>query len=857
MSYKIKILSEAQYEELVSKRDTALFDSSIKLYLTTILPGLFYSVTDKILNSHDERFLYIPTEMLESPIYPEVFEDLVYKRFELYREPIAVDGRKFFPIGVEGVVVGGVLSDSREQIEGEWHRFLDKFSVSEYFNLIFDINDRLAGGEAIALQVLQQVSTERSPDQFLRSLPSWMVEFLGGGMAAFYYSSGEQFILRRMAGQIGHYEETPPVLDGDAAKEIKLNLTEGRLFVPSGAVPSYATELSAPPGVRFALSGKIGDTEYLLNGLIPNITSYSVALFFSRLRHILNGLSPSHFAQTPDWRRIFSIVNDINSTGRSRQDLMEFLLPTLNEFMAVNRLSIGKYYQLENRLEMEGVATLTGTSSYGRLSNFRIAGTGFEKVIETGRYYFRDNLAVNFSNNIEKQLYQEGVRSTLLVPIMNGDNILGILGTGSPMSDNYLLRHLHIIQTLADYLGKVFVIAENKRSMDLYIRQLEEMQVQMTILENLRTIGELAGGVFHDLNNIIGGILGRSQIIANRLEGDFSPEKKAKIENDLRIIEQSAVDSGEILNRLRQLSRQKREQKKVVTDIESLIEDTLEMIKPRWRRINEEKGQKVVLTKELEPDVKVLADQSELREVFTNLLLNALDAIPEGGEIAVRSRSKGPEAIVTLSDTGIGIPPEVMDKIFEPFFTTKGEKGTGLGLAITQRIIKEHGGQLKVESIPQKGTTFTIILPLAEPQRAFGIIGESPEGNAGATRKKRILIISDSSSFRGELSEALVQSHYEAISVDDSEEAIRMSASQKFDLLIIDYDRNGGFDLDFLARIKSFDHKVKAILVSKRDFGASIQELMSRGVDSLITLPFTRESIVETSDNLLGRSQAL
>lgn len=149
--------------------------------------------------------------------------------------------------------------------------------------------------------------------------------------------------------------------------------------------------------------------------------------------------------------------------------------------------------------------------------------------------------------------------------------------------------------------------------------------------------------------------------------------------------------------------------------LNDLVKDSIAFTEDYASVTRDERGAHVRFRTELGQDLPpVLASPSELREVFVNLLRNAVDAVEGEGEVVVRTRAAGQRGVVEVSDTGTGMTPEVQEKLFRPHFTTKGERGTGLGLATSYAIVRRHGGDIQVESAPGAGTTFTVRLPLAE-----------------------------------------------------------------------------------------------------------------------------------------------
>ncbi len=251
------------------------------------------------------------------------------------------------------------------------------------------------------------------------------------------------------------------------------------------------------------------------------------------------------------------------------------------------------------------------------------------------------------------------------------------------------------------------------------VKKLEESQAQLVQAEKIASLGRLAAGVAHEINNPLAGILIYAEILKRDLE------ENAGVRENLEVIINQTVRCQQIVTRLLEFSRQSLGQR-TLFDLNEIINRCVELIRhqPLFHNIE--------IQQDLDPELpQIIGDPGQLQQVFTNLLLNAADAMNGRGKIHITSSSApgGEGVVLTLTDTGPGVPPEIKDKIFEPFFTTKPPgKGTGLGLSIVYGVLQRHGGAIGVDSSPQGGTTFTIKLPLDSPEQRE-IPFEIPEGH--------------------------------------------------------------------------------------------------------------------------------
>lgn len=248
----------------------------------------------------------------------------------------------------------------------------------------------------------------------------------------------------------------------------------------------------------------------------------------------------------------------------------------------------------------------------------------------------------------------------------------------------------------------------NLHSAVMYYRDItEEMRLRQEVIqqEKMAAIGMLAGGVAHEINNPLGGVLAFTQLIVKKFD------EGTEMHEDLKEIERAATRCKKIVQELLDFSRVSREKEKCLVYLNTLIEKVLPFIQMDIRSLNIDF--KVNAQDHLPP---VMAVPNRLQQVLLNLITNAIHAMPHGGKLFLSTffEKKLNEVCFTVQDSGSGIPEEIKERIFEPFFTTKEPgKGTGLGLSISFRIIKENNGRIEVNSQVGKGSTFTVRLPAA------------------------------------------------------------------------------------------------------------------------------------------------
>ncbi len=259
-----------------------------------------------------------------------------------------------------------------------------------------------------------------------------------------------------------------------------------------------------------------------------------------------------------------------------------------------------------------------------------------------------------------------------------------------------------------EYQASSFHLKGKKKDLDLYIVQYRDireerlLQARLIQSEKMAAVGLLAGGIAHEINNPLSGILAFAQLALGQVEA------KSQVYEDIKEVETSAIRCKKIVENLLQFSRQSFRDEKEETDIKEVMERVLPLL-----NVQVKESHALLETDFSEPLPKIFANVNQLEQVFLNLTSNACHALSPGGQIKIMATAQDSEGVILLfSDNGSGIKKEVLPQIFDPFFTTKkAGKGTGLGLSIIYSIIQDHGGRIEVESGESEGTTFKIFLP--------------------------------------------------------------------------------------------------------------------------------------------------
>jgi signal transduction histidine kinase len=263
-----------------------------------------------------------------------------------------------------------------------------------------------------------------------------------------------------------------------------------------------------------------------------------------------------------------------------------------------------------------------------------------------------------------------------------------------------------------------YALEETVRQRTLDLKQavtaLRSSEQKLAKTQHLSAVGTMASGIAHDFNNALMLIMGSGEIMLDDAEvGGLTKEIAIPLLHDILT---AARDASTLVGQLRKFSRSGEiEEVHQPVDLNALIEQAVSFTKPRWDKQASCEGKKIRVVVDFHDIPVIPGDPARLRDAITNLVFNAVDAMPTGGTLTLRTRAEGNHVLLEVCDTGVGMTEEVRRTCFEPFFTTKGQKGTGLGLAMVHGIAQHHSGTIDIASKPGKGSTFTLRLPASAP----------------------------------------------------------------------------------------------------------------------------------------------
>jgi signal transduction histidine kinase len=406
-----------------------------------------------------------------------------------------------------------------------------------------------------------------------------------------------------------------------------------------------------------------------------------------------------------------------------------------------------------------------------------------------------------------------------------------------------------------DQLARTIRYAIERKQWEETNRQREE---RISRLEKMEAIGRLSGGIAHNFNNILTAIIGNCELLRPRVVGD--PKALRHAEAIQWAAQRASMLTRELLAFAcrQQMRPQLVELNNVVRDLEPLLRGVI--------------SKDITFEFDLAHELgAVLTDPAQMEQVVMNLVLNARDAMPNGGQITVRTRMDelaearegqpdsipaGPYVTLSIQDTGMGIDPAVVPRIFEPFFTTKeGEKSTGLGLSTVYGIVQQNKGHISVETVPGAGTTFVIYLPRHEQAAASTA---RPPGGDAQRGNETILLVDDEAHVSSILAEVLGEHGYRVLTAASGDQAlgILVQKGDGIDLVITDLKMPGINGFDLAKKIRGVKPSMKVVLISGHIDEELEQERARSSVAAFLPKPFTSQVLTKTIRDVLGRAEA-
>ena len=390
------------------------------------------------------------------------------------------------------------------------------------------------------------------------------------------------------------------------------------------------------------------------------------------------------------------------------------------------------------------------------------------------------------------------------------------------------------------------------------ITEKKKLQEQVMQSQKMESMGLLAGGMAHDFNNVLTAILGHTEVLRRHIAPDeFALQR-------IRTVEEAARRAGLMISKLLRFAR-KETLTLTPTDLNAVVLDTLELL---GRALIDKN---VHVRVETDPTIPVvLGDGIHLQQIITNLVMNAMDAMPLGGELIISTAmreighqtqqvhpfmAQGMYSVISIRDTGTGIAREVIDRIFDPFFTTKSAgKGTGLGLAMVYGLVKSHHGEIRVSSTEGAGSVFDIYLPAFDMHEGMGRLEGAARVPSGSQERACVLIVDTQQEVLAQARETLAAHGFRVFAMDNPDTARELfrAMSGKIDLLIVDMSLPFSTSEELTTYFRKGNAGVKVIGVSK---GATSDKDEDLNFDLILNGPYDAPQLLQTVMSALNKKE--
>jgi PAS domain S-box-containing protein len=428
----------------------------------------------------------------------------------------------------------------------------------------------------------------------------------------------------------------------------------------------------------------------------------------------------------------------------------------------------------------------------------------------------RDSQTQKFRTFLEAQEQKKGRKITFETTVLRRDGITVPveITLSSALIDNRISG-----------VAVFHEITERKRAEKILIQS-----------EKMRSLGEMASGVAHDFNNCLTTILGNISLLKETVADK-------EIAGKLNAIEKAAQQGTAKIASLQGFSRTTEEKPGTaeLLSIQPIIEEVRDFTRFRWKDLPQKEGHTIEFTAELEGSPVLHINVADFKEMLTNLIFNAVDAMPTGGHIHLTLKQENEKVILAVQDNGIGISKEDVIHIFDPYFTTKGKGHAGLGLYIAKRFVERQGGTIRVDSVKGAGSTFTVEFPLltvSDPEK----LDKTKRPTRPVTLE--ILVIDDEPLVRSLIKQVLEKRGHVVTEAGDGQEGVRRFREKGFDLVITDHGMPVMNGLDAAFRIKKQNPQVPVLLITGWQTETDAVFQKPTGIDEFITKPFDLERII-------------
>ena len=561
------------------------------------------------------------------------------------------------------------------------------------------------------------------------------------------------------------------------------------------------------------------------------------------------------------------LLNRITHAIEQRQDLLSILQVVIRSLEDDLPIDFGCACLYDSTSDVLTVARVGGRSQILGAEmllteNVRVPidRNGLSRCIRGELVYEPDISVAEFP--FPQRLAQAGLRSLAIAPLVISGITFGVLLISRNAPHSFSSGDCEFLKQLAEHTAlaahQVQLYGDLQRAYD----DLRQTQLASLQQERLRALGQMASGVAHDINNALSPAALYAQILLER-----EPNLSRKARSQLQTVQKAIEDVGQTVDRLRDFCRPRDLQSAPSSvHINRIVEQVLNLTRARWLDMPQERGIVIRVNTKVAAELPtVLGSESEIRDALTNLVLNAVDSMPEGGSLIVRAMPVMNEDTLTgryppthiqveVTDTGVGMDESTRRKCLEPFFTTKGERGSGLGLAMVYGAVQRHGGEIEIDSEPGQGTTVRLIFPVNQESST----GDTTTSRAiRPARKLRILVVDDDPLLLKSMRDTLEADDHEVVVADGGKAGIDVfveahEKGEPFSVVISDLGMPYVDGTKVAAAVKTLSPKTPVMLVTGWGQRLNTEKDRPSCVDRILSKPpkvnDVRRALAELTD---------
>jgi signal transduction histidine kinase len=454
-----------------------------------------------------------------------------------------------------------------------------------------------------------------------------------------------------------------------------------------------------------------------------------------------------------------ALLQEITHSIGSRHDLLsifQVVLGSLEDHMPISFGCVCLHEPASGNMTVESV----GPASLALAKELGLTGGASIPVGQNGLYKALHGTLIHEPDVAEthspftERFVTAGLYSLVLAPLTVESNVFGVLVAARREAKAFSSTDCEFLKQLSEHVALAAHQAQLYVALQRAYDDLRQSQQSVMQNERLRALGQMASGIAHDINNAISPVSLYTELLLQK-ESQLSDEGRGRLET----MQQAIEDVAGTIERMREFYRPREAARHFTrVEIHSLVNQVVELTEPRGRALPEQRGIEIELRRDFaEGKIEIFGDAVELRDALTNLVFNAVDAMPEGGRLTlstrVRPHNSTPRVLVEVSDSGVGMDEETRRRCIEPFFTTKGERGTGLGLASVYGMLQRHDAELEIDSEPGNGTTVRMVFPGIVDRASVATVAPPPRV---VRRNLRILVVDDDPVLSRSLEDALL-----------------------------------------------------------------------------------------------------